>query len=155
MRHFVLQPAVFCPKRWVQLIEVRTVLSLSDPFQRYPRVLARLPRIMRLFILNGFLGFVIAGVFTALILHYNIANIGYLVARVEGGWLACAVFFVFNGVVFGGVQTAIVVMSLPYPGQEPPGGRKERLSQPVEVAIPVRVAHRPAGKPVRDEEFRR
>lgn len=84
----------------------------TNPFQVYPRILAKLPRIVRLYIFHCIIGFAIAGVFTAYVLIANVANIGHLVATVDGGIIAAVVFFVLNGIVLAGVQTGIVIMSL-------------------------------------------
>ncbi|MEM1397090.1 MAG: hypothetical protein AAGH38_06540, partial [Pseudomonadota bacterium] len=92
-------------------------MSATDPFRSFPPRLARLPRLVRLYIFNCLLGFGLAACFTGLVLSLNIANIGYLVAHVSGGWLAVTVFFILNGIVFAGVQTGIVIMSMDYPGR--------------------------------------
>lgn len=106
-------------------------MDLTNPFRHRPARLACLPRIVRLYILNCFLGFMLAAVFTGLVLWLNIGNIGHLVAHVSGGWLAGLVFFGLNGIVFAGVQSAIVVMSLGR--REPPSGGHGR---PID-AVPV------------------
>lgn len=109
----------------------------TDPFKSNPEALARLPRLVRLFIFHGLVGFAIAAAFTALVLWLNVANIGHLVFTVQGGWLAALVFFMLNGIVFSGAQTAIVVMSL--------GGDENRGNGPGTAvrAEPVRVAANP------------
>lgn len=89
-------------------------MMTTNPFRRFPRCLARLPRVVRVCILNCVLGFVLSGVFTALVLWFDVAGIGHLVRHVPGGGLALLVFFVLNGIVFAGVQTGIVIMSMPY-----------------------------------------
>ena len=85
-----------------------------NPFRRHPRLFARLPRVVRLYILHCAIGFGLSAVFTGLILWADVAGVGHLVRSVEGGWLAAAVFFVLNGIVFAGVQFSIVLMSMPY-----------------------------------------
>ncbi|MEM6579263.1 MAG: hypothetical protein AAF678_12300 [Pseudomonadota bacterium] len=104
-------------------------MSATDPFRSYPPVLARLPRLIRLYIFNCLVGFGLAACFTGLILWFNVANIGHLVMHVTGGWLAVVVFFVLNGIVFAGVQTGIVIMSMDYPGQPKDGGGR-RIAAP-------------------------
>ncbi|MEM9910987.1 MAG: hypothetical protein AAF922_09405 [Pseudomonadota bacterium] len=101
-------------------------MSATDPFRSFPPALARLPRLVRLYIFNCMIGFMLAGCFTGLILWFNVANIGYLVTHVAGGWLAALVFFVLNGIVFSGVQTGIVIMSMDYPGEpKDKGGHRQ------------------------------
>ena len=116
-------------------------MSPTDPFRRSPRALARLPRLVRLYIFNCLVGFTLAGVFTASILWLNVANIGHLVTHVSGGWLAALVFFMLNGIVFAGVQTGIVIMSMDYPGQSngPRGRRQLRLRARAQSGAPIRV----------------
>ena len=89
-------------------------MASTNPFQSYPRSLARLPRIARLFVLHSAIGFVLSAIFTVAVLWLDIAGIGHLVTHVKGGWIMGFVFFVLNGIVFASVQTAIVVMTMDY-----------------------------------------
>lgn len=98
----------------------------TDPFKTRPALLAQLPRIVRLYIFHCLVGFAISAVFTGAVLYLNIANIGHLVFAVEGGWLAAVVFFVLNGIVFSGVQAAIVIMSLGDDDDDDQGGGHRR-----------------------------
>jgi len=109
-------------------------MSPTDPFRSFPPALARLPRLIRLYIFNCLVGFALAAVFTGLILWFNVANIGHLVMHVSGGWLAALVFFVLNGIVFAGVQTGIVIMSMDYPGQPKDKGG-HRQTSPVRLRL--------------------
>lgn len=109
----------------------------TNPFQVYPRTLARLPRLIRLYIFHCMIGFVVSGIFTGYVIYANVANIGHLVMSVEGGILAAVVFFVLNGIVFAGVQTGIVVMSLAEPEDDDDGGRG--LMVPAMQPVPVRL----------------
>lgn len=105
----------------------------TDPFRNRPRSIARLPRIVRLYILHSLIGFGLAAVFTGLVLWLNIANIGYLVTHVSGGTLAAVVFFMLNGIVFSGVQTGIAIMSLGDKDDDGPrGGTSVAVTVPVE-----------------------
>lgn len=101
--------------------------DLTNPRSRRPAGLARLPRIVRLYIMHALIGFVLAGVFTGLVLGLDVAGIGNLVTTVQSGWLAALVFFTLNGIVFAGARTGIAVMGL--------GGAERRQGEP----IPVRV----------------
>lgn len=114
----------------------------TNPFQVYPRVLAGLPRIVRLYIFHCLIGFVLSGVFTAFILYANVANIGHLVVSVDGGILAAVVFFSLNGLVFAGVQTAIVIMSLGDTHDN--GGGGLRIGGPSLQLVPIKA--RPSSK---------
>lgn len=110
----------------------------TNPFQVHPRSLAKLPRIVRLYIFHCCIGFTISGVFTAAILSANVANIGHLVTSVDGGMLAAVVFFVLNGIVFAGVQTGIVIMSLG--DDDDPDGGGLAIADIDRQAVPARVS---------------
>lgn len=114
--------------------------DISDPFRKHPARLARLPRVVRLYILNSVFGFALAAVFTGLVLHLNVADVGRLVASVDGGWLAAAIFFFLNGIVFASVQTAIVVMTA-VANPRPPLG--PNAPQPVALRAVDGVVRRP------------
>lgn len=94
----------------------------TNPFRKYPRFLAKLPRIVRLYIFHSLIGFAISAVFTGFVLYANVANIGHLVTSVEGGMIMAGIFFMLNGIVFASVQTGIVIMSLGEADDGPRGG---------------------------------
>ncbi|MEL7116835.1 MAG: hypothetical protein AAGP08_14860 [Pseudomonadota bacterium] len=119
-------------------------MALTDPFAHRPKALAALPRIVRIFILHAIIGYSLGAVFTAGVLYYDIAGVGGLVARVDGGWLAAFIFFMLNGSVFAGVQTAITVMSMDYDDDDDDqgGGHRPPLLR-AHVPVPVRVNRGP------------
>lgn len=86
----------------------------SNPCSVWPPAVARLPRLVRLVIVNWLLGFVVAAVFTGLVIGFDLAGIGHLVMNVEGGWIGALLFFFLNGIVFAGVQVGVVVMAMDY-----------------------------------------
>ena len=100
---------------------------MEHPDHQLTRGPDRMPRIVRLYIVNCLLGFVLAAVFTALVLWLNIGNIWHLVTYVSGGWLAAGVFFLLNGIVFAGVQSGIAIMSLGRDTPPPRGGIASRV----------------------------
>ena len=103
----------------------------TNPFRTRPRMIAKLPRIVRLYILHCLVGFLLAAIFTGLILWFDVAGIGHLVTHVEGGWLAALVFFALNGIVFAGVQTGIVIMMMDYDdAPKPPSGLAQHVARP-------------------------
>ncbi|MDJ0821306.1 MAG: hypothetical protein QNJ09_05760 [Paracoccaceae bacterium] len=71
-----------------------------------------MPDIMRLYIRQCLSGFGIAAFFVAALLYFNVSNIGYLVHNTDAGPLAAFLLWVFNGIVFAGVQFGIAVMRL-------------------------------------------
>ena len=114
-------------------------MQQTEP-QSFPPLawLRRQPRLIRLYMLNSALGFLISGLLTAFILWTNTLNIGTLVSTVDGGWLAVTDFFVLNGLVFDGVQSGVAVMLMTDPdnGDGSHGG----LPAPDLAAIPVRIS---------------
>jgi len=86
-------------------------MDLSNPFQKHPEIIARLPRLVRVYIANVIFGFILSAIFTGLLIVTNTANVGHLVFAVERGWLAAFMLFVFNGIVFSAVQFGVIIMS--------------------------------------------
>lgn len=71
-----------------------------------------MPDLIRLYIRECLLGFAIAILFSMGLVVFNVANLGHLVANVDGGWLAFALLCIFNGIVFSGVQFGLTVMRM-------------------------------------------
>jgi len=105
-----------------------------------------MPALVRLYIRQVAIGFLLAALFTAALLWLNVANLRHLVTHVAGGWLAVVMLVAFNGIVFAGVQFAIVVMGMAEtPPRQPPAGRRPALlpGRPAPVAVPGPVPARP------------
>lgn len=71
-----------------------------------------MPALVRLYIRHVLIGFLLGGLFTALLLWLNVANLWHLVTSTRGGWLAVLMLAMFNSFVFSGVQFAIAVMGM-------------------------------------------
>jgi hypothetical protein len=71
-----------------------------------------MPPLIRLFVSQVLVGFGLAAVLVALMLWFNIANLGYLVQHSDVGPLAVFLLWAFNGIVLGSVQFAIAVMGM-------------------------------------------
>lgn len=100
-----------------------------------------MPKLIRLYITQCAIGFGLAAVFVAMLLWFNIANLGHLVFNSDKGWLALLVLWISNGVVFGGVQFGIAIMRMKDDDDdEPRGGRRQRVAPREGRMIPVRVA---------------
>ncbi len=87
-----------------------------------------MPKLIRLYIVNVALGFVIALAFVSAIVFFDVANLRHLVMNTELGWLAFVMMVVFNGIVFAGVQFAYAVMSLAENNDTPKGGKKQGIT---------------------------
>lgn len=92
-----------------------------------------MPKIIRFYITHCVLGFIAAGVFTAALLYFNVANLWHLISTSDIGVMALIVFWVLNGIVFAGVQTGIAIMLLAEDDDDegPKGGT------PVAVRVPA------------------
>jgi len=96
-----------------------------------------MPKLVRLYIRNVLFGFALSGIFVGALMYFNIANLWHLVNSSSMGWVAAVMLFMFNGIVFAGVQFGIAIMRIDE-DDEPKGGRREPLVvdyQP--IAIPV------------------
>lgn len=99
-----------------------------------------MPHLVRLYIRQVAIGFAISAGFVTTLLYLNVANLWHLVSHVHGGWIAVLMLWVFNGIVFAGVQFAL---ALPRGHGEdgPKDGRRDTL--PVLLAEPVAIRVEP------------
>ena len=95
-----------------------------------------MPKLVRLFFVNSLIGYAIAMAFTMMIIAFDIAGIGQLVQRSDGGWFAAALFTVLNGNVFAAVQCGIAIMRMAKDDIDPPRGGGDRLARRY-ATIPV------------------
>jgi len=94
-----------------------------------------MPHLIKVYIRQVVAGFVLSGVFVTLLLWLNVANLGHLVTSVSGGWIALLMLWVFNGIVFAGVQFALALPS----GREEDDSDGRRDAIPSILAAPVAV----------------
>ena len=71
-----------------------------------------MPDLVRLYIRQCLSGMALGILFSMLLVALNIANLGHLVGKVEGGWLAFSLLCLFNGIVFAGVQFGISIIRM-------------------------------------------
>lgn len=95
-----------------------------------------MPKLIRLYIISITIGFALAGLFTGLMLYFNIANLWHLVTHSDKGLLAVAILWLSNGVLFAGVQFAIAIMNMAdKDDDEPRGGtRAPNVERPHRLA---------------------
>ncbi|ARE41887.1 hypothetical protein RGUI_3746 [Rhodovulum sp. P5] len=99
-----------------------------------------MPKLVSLYIRQCLIGFALSGVFVGALLYLDVANLWHLVTHVSGGWLAGLLLFVFNGIVFSGVQFGIAVMSMADDRDDDSGRRRpERVGPFAEALVPVPV----------------
>lgn len=108
-----------------------------------------MPKLIALYIRSVAIGFGLSAVFLALMLWLNVAGLRHLIFGSDMGLVAAAMIFMFQGIVFAGVQFAIAVMMLADPDAPPTGGLRDRLMPdlggPIPGAVPVTV---PAKRPL-------
>lgn len=95
-----------------------------------------MPKLIKLYITNVAYGFALSAVFLALLLWADIAGIRHLIFSSDIGYIAAAMIFMMNGVVFASVQFAIAVMRLAEDPDGPKGGtRAPDVSRPIAVEV--------------------
>ena len=90
------------------------------------------------------IGFALSALFTTLLLGFDIAGLRHLVTQVQGGELAVLMLFIFNGIVFAGVQTAIVIWSMSYDRDDTPRKGHPVRSAPILATQPIPAEERRA-----------
>ncbi|SHG99501.1 hypothetical protein [Marivita hallyeonensis] len=97
-----------------------------------------MPDLIKLYIRHCAIGFGIAAGFVAMVLYFNVANLWYLVTHTDVGPLAVFLLWVFNGIVFAGVQFGIAIMMLK-PEEASRGGTPSGLESIRVEAAPSRI----------------
>lgn len=92
----------------------------SFPFTRV--AFAGLPRLVKLYVFQVAIGFGLSAVFVGLLLGFDIVGLRSLILSTQGGAVAALLLFLFNGLVFAGVQFAITIMLMSDHAKTPPGG---------------------------------
>jgi hypothetical protein len=98
------------------------------------------PDLIKLYIKSCAIGLAASAVFVALLLGFDVVGLRGLVAGSSMGIVAVLMMWVFNGIVFAGVQFGISIMSMADDDDDDEGGRPVpvRLAE----AIPVRSGDR-------------
>ncbi len=97
-----------------------------------------MPKLVRLYILQVLAGFGLSAIFVSLLLWMNVANLWHLVNATSGGMVAVIMLFVFNGIVFAGVQFSITIMRM-QDSDKPGGGKKDDLPVGPTRLVPIKV----------------
>ena len=70
------------------------------------------PDLIKLYIKSCAIGFAAAAVFVALLLAFDVVGLRGLVSGSSAGIVAVVMMWVFNGIVFAGVQFGIAIMAM-------------------------------------------
>lgn len=73
-----------------------------------------MPDLIKHYIRHSVIGFALSAAFVSLLLYFNVANLWHLVTHTDVGFLAVFLLWLFNGIVFAGVQFGISIMSMRY-----------------------------------------
>lgn len=95
-----------------------------------------MPKLIALYIRSVAIGFGLSLAFLGLLLWQDIAGLRHLILESDMGLVAAAMVFVFQGIIFAGVQFGIAVMSLADPDAPPTGGLRDRLMPDLGGQIP-------------------
>lgn len=95
-----------------------------------------MPPLIRLYIRNVLIGFGLSAAFVTALLWFNVANLWHLVSTSDMGLVAVIMLFMFNGIVFAGVQAAIAIMRLGDEETPPTRGKTQRVfNKPAQVKV--------------------
>ncbi|MGS4946582.1 hypothetical protein ACVDG3_13965 [Meridianimarinicoccus sp. RP-17] len=97
-----------------------------------------MPHLVRVYIRQVIIGYAISAAFVVLLLAFDVANLWSLISGSPVGWLACLMLWIFNGIVFAGVQFAL---ALPRGHGADDGGSGRRDAVHGVLADPVAVRH--------------
>lgn len=89
-----------------------------------------MPKLVRLYIRQVIIGYLLSAVFVGLLLSFNVANLWHLVTHTQGGWIALLMLWVFNGIVFAGVQFGISIMRMAREDDDPGRGKRIAFATP-------------------------
>lgn len=101
-----------------------------------------MPKLIRLYILQVIAGFGLSALFVGALLWFDVAGLWRLISGSDMGYVAVLMLWVFNGIVFAGVQFAISIMRM---GDDTPpsGGTRQRAHPQVPVRVEVTAQARP------------
>ncbi len=102
-----------------------------------------MPDLIKMYIRQTAIGFALSAVFVTLLLYFNVVNLWHLVTHTDVGFLAVFLLWLFNGIVFAGVQFGISIMLMKYDDDDDDDDHRGR---PITLT-PIRVeATAPRGK---------
>ena len=102
-----------------------------------------MPKLVRLYVTSVAFGFAISAAFVVTVVALDVAGLRHLILATDKGWLAGLMMFIFNGIVFAGVQFAIRVMSMAERNDRPLGGLRAPIATRIPVRVPVAAKARP------------
>lgn len=106
-----------------------------------------MPALIGLYIRQILIGFGLSAAFVGTLLWFDVARLWSLVSGSDIGLLAAFLLWLFNGIVFAGVQFGIAIMRMS--GDDTgSGGKRDRLPTPL-VPAPAEAPAAPRKGPLR------
>ena len=105
-----------------------------------------MPALIRLYIQSVLIGFVLSTAFAVLLVWLDVMGIGHLILNSPQGWIAALMLFVFNGIIFAGVQFGLRVMMMAERDEGPHGGLRQSTRV---VSVRAEAATRPGRRSAR------
>lgn len=99
-----------------------------------------MPKLVRLYILETLVGFALSAVFVGALLYLNVGNLWHLISTSSSGVLALFLLWLFNGIVFSGVQFGITITRMADTSGDNDGGKRDDLRVRDHAPVPVRIA---------------
>ncbi len=101
------------------------------------------PNLIKLYIKSCAIGFVLSAIFVGLLLGFDVMGLGGLVMRSDIGIIAAIMMWVFNGIVFAGVQFGIAIMGM---ADDDDDDDDKGHRPPIRIGGPIRVEAAAASK---------
>ena len=101
---------------------------------------AQLPILVRHYIRHCLIGFGLSALFVAALLALDVVGLRRLIFGSDVAGIAIMMLWVFNGIVFAGVQFGVSIM-LMAEGQGPKGGKRQGMGWRSPTAISVGASH--------------
>jgi len=103
-----------------------------------------MPDLIKMYIHQSVIGFALSAIFVGLLLYFNVVNLWHLVTHTDVGFLAVFLLWLFNAIVFAGVQFGISIMLMTYDDED--DDDDDHRGMPIGLT-PIRAeAHAPRGQ---------
>ena len=102
-----------------------------------------MPQLIRLYIRQVLTGFGLSALFVGGLLWFDVARLWSLISASDAGLLAAFLLWLFNGIVFAGVQFGIAIMRLADDDSDAGRGKRDLARAGVPIVVPASVAPSP------------
>ncbi len=98
------------------------------------------PNLIQMYIKHCIIGFIASAIFVGMLFAFDVGGLWRLVSGSPIGMIAALMLWVFNGIVFAGVQFGIAIMNMGDDDDDDDKGHRGRVG--LHVPIPVRADRR-------------